>query len=291
MCYIGFSFDNIEIPISAITDGTLNMVMVVMSTQEKASANLTIMTQYVRKYENALYELNEDGNSYTFVSYKNFYFTPVALELPSHYNSKPITKIGDNAFYYHMALTSVVIPDTVTEVGAFAFSTCEKLQSVTLSQNLQILNEEAFGHTAIASINLPNKLQYIGETAFTWCESLQAITIPSSVKTIGASAFYHCSQLATVTLSEGLEEIGWKVFNESLIETVIVPSTVTKIADEAFSGCKIVTIKKGTKLENAPKFRTTENWYTTSTFEANSKVNEIPAGEFTEDITYYCKTN
>lgn len=48
----------------------------------------------------------------------------------------PVSKIGDRVFYnYKYVLTSVQIPDTVTEIGSNAFYNCTSLKSVTIQDN------------------------------------------------------------------------------------------------------------------------------------------------------------
>ncbi|NCA93173.1 leucine-rich repeat domain-containing protein, partial [bacterium] len=70
-------------------------------------------------------------------------------------------------------LTSVSIPDSVTSIGAWAFSDC----------------------TSLTSITIPDSVTSIGDVAFSGCTSLTSITIPDSVTSIGAWAFSYCSSL------------------------------------------------------------------------------------------------
>ncbi len=54
------------------------------------------------------------------------------------------------------------------------------------------------------------ELEEIGEYAFYHCKSLQHIVIPNAIKMIKDWAFYNCTGLTTVTLGDGLEEIGFE---------------------------------------------------------------------------------
>ena len=87
-----------------------------------------------------------------------------------------VTSIGDWAFYDCNGLTSVTIPNSVTSIGSWAFVGCDGLTSVTI----------------------PNSVTSIGDGAFWACSGLTSVTIPNSVKSIGYYAFYYCSELTDV---------------------------------------------------------------------------------------------
>ena len=110
------------------------------------------------------------------------------------------TKISDSAFAY-CKITSVDIPDSVTELGEWAFYQCTNLKSAKLSNSITTIPKYAFGHcSALTSIEIPNSVTAIGGDAFYNCKSLKSINIPDSVTTIGSSAFEKCTNLATVTI-------------------------------------------------------------------------------------------
>lgn len=83
-------------------------------------------------------------------------------------------KMYGNEFGYSCEnLISVFLPDSVTQLGIYAFGGCESLTSLTL----------------------PDGLIKIGEGAFYQCESLTNITIPDSVTVIDDGAFYGCKNI------------------------------------------------------------------------------------------------
>jgi hypothetical protein len=55
----------------------------------------------------------------------------------------PVTRIADEAFK-GTAVTSVIVPDTVTELGWFAFADCTSLTSVTLPASVASIGYGAF---------------------------------------------------------------------------------------------------------------------------------------------------
>ena len=109
------------------------------------------------------------------------------------YNEKKLYLNGE-------LVTDLVIPDSVTSIGKYAFRDCTSLTSVTFGENSQLtsIGDRAFnGCTSLKSVTFGenSQLTSIGERAFYWCTSLTSITIPSSVTSIGDYAFYNCTNL------------------------------------------------------------------------------------------------
>ena len=113
-----------------------------------------------------------------------------------------ITKIGDYAFHYCSALTSVEIPNSVISIGKYAFYRCNKLSSVTIPNSVTSIGSSAFGYcSALPSVEIPNSVTSIGDSAFGYCSALPSVEIPNSVTSIGDSAFDECSKLSTITIN------------------------------------------------------------------------------------------
>ena len=47
-----------------------------------------------------------------------------AITIPSKIDGKPVTSIGDGAFYNCTSLTSITIPNSITSIGKNSFITC-----------------------------------------------------------------------------------------------------------------------------------------------------------------------
>lgn len=159
-----------------------------------------------------------------------------------------VTEIGDYAFYECTNLNAVKMPDSITEIGGHSFYNCSKLEFLTLSNSLKVIDNYAFYNcTSLKEITFPNSLININERAFWNCTGLTHITIPGSVRSVGDSAFTGCA--ATVIFNEGLEMIGKTAFCDILNETLIIPDSVIEIDQYAFSNCKNLTkVVTGTNL-------------------------------------------
>ena len=133
-----------------------------------------------------------------------------------------VTTIGAQAFYYCTRLTTVVIGDDVTVIGDKAFYYCYNLTSLTIGDSVATIGDEAFYYCdELTSLSLPDSVITIGYSAFSKCYGLTEVTIPDSVTTIGDSAFYNCENLQTVTIGAGVSDIGVGAFSYCPLLTAI----------------------------------------------------------------------
>ena len=87
-------------------------------------------------------------------------------------------------------MTSVTIPNSVTEIGKYAFYDCTSLTNVIIPDSVKEIGNGAFsGCVNLSSLELGNGLTSVGLGAFTDCNNLKGVTIPESVTSIGNIAF------------------------------------------------------------------------------------------------------
>ena len=188
---------------------------------------------------------------------------------------RPVTIIGEYAFYRKNKITEIVLPDGITKIDACAFYECSALKSINIPDGVESIGKNASRScTSLTSITIPDSVTSIGEYAFSSCSKLESVTlsenltsigldafryctsliniyIPDSVTSISAYAFSGCSKLESVTLSENLTSIDSCTFRDctSLIN-IYIPNSVTSIGYSAFSGCSSlseVSIGSGVK--------------------------------------------
>ena len=150
-------------------------------------------------------------------------------------------------------ITDLVIPNSVTTIGSYAFYGCSGLTSIVVENgntkydsrdNCNAIIETA-SNTLILGCKttvIPNSVTSIGSYAFWNCSGLTSITIPNSVTAIGSSAFSNCSSLTSVTIGNSVTSIGNYAFRYcSSLTSIEIPNSVTSIGDGAFSGCSGLT--------------------------------------------------
>ena len=181
---------------------------------------------------------------------------------------RPITKIGEKAFYWRFSLTSVTIPDSVTMIGVGAFNGCINLKefkgkfatdggrclimdntiiayveasgtTYTIPENVTMIGVRAFSDcSSLTSVTIHDSVTNIGDGAFSGCRRLTSVIIPDSVTRIGDYAFNGCDSLKSVTIPDSVTTIGDNAFYEChRLTSVIIPDSVTRIGDKVFQNC------------------------------------------------------
>lgn len=153
-----------------------------------------------------------------------------------------LTEIGPYAFCARHELTSVDLPNTLTTIGSCAFKNCDRLLSITLPNGLTRVGDGAFsGCTGLTSVTFPDSISYISSDAFNHCPRLTSLTLPESLTGIGAYAFNGCSGLTSLSLPNTLITIGPCAFAKcSGITSLTLPNS-TKIGLRSFQGCTGLT--------------------------------------------------
>ena len=166
-----------------------------------------------------------------------------------------ITSIGTYAFYNFKALKKVTLNYSVSRVQNYAFSGCNKLESVKAREGLNCGNRafsDCFALKAVMAVlnsGLKNKVNRvnaknesetaeIGAFAFENCSSLESFDFAGNTTAIGSGAFSGCTSLDNIVIPESVTKLEDTVFfGCSSLETIDIPDSVTDIEDGVFTGC------------------------------------------------------
>jgi len=187
------------------------------------------------------YELSEDGQSYRIMGIGSF--EGEKLIIPEQYEGKPVTEIYVSAFSA-TGLVSVVIPESITKIGAMAFSECTSLVEINIPNSVKTLNHGLFsGCTSLKTVTLPESVDEVGQSIFSGCSSLKSITLPSNIKAITGQMFKGCSELESLTVPDGVEKIQiYSLRGCSSLKALIIPDSVTVIEFKALENCSSLQI-------------------------------------------------
>lgn len=182
------------------------------------------------------------------------------------------------------AITSIVIPEAITEIDSWAFENCANLTKVSLPHHLKAIRRNAFTNcVSLSSIFIPGCVNEISNNPFVGCENLTSVVvdtsnkvydsrngcnavietesntliigckntiIPNSIVDIGFSAFSHATNLSSIILPTSVRKIESCAFCNSGLESIVIPPCVTEIPRGAFEGCsKLSSIDLPCSLE------------------------------------------
>ena len=194
--------------------------------------------------------------------------------LDSRDNCNAIIKTSSNSLI--LGCKNTVIPNTVTEIGDYAFAGCYGLESVTIPKGVTAIGNSAFTSCySLTSVSIPNSVTFIGDYAFDGCTALMSIVvesgnpyydsrnncnaiiktptntlitgckntvIPNTVTAIGNGAFRGCDGLTSVTIPNSVISIGWDAFHGCrALKSVTFGNSLTHIDFYAFEYCRALT--------------------------------------------------
>ena len=191
--------------------------------------NLGSVSNAESEYSSGLqYTLNEDNNSYTLSSAGEL-FNSTKVVIPETYKGKPVTKIGERAFYSTQLygsdsskgapINKLILPSTIKSIALEAFYNCKiekvvfegtieewcSIQFIGISANPLYHPDNAKDNTKlyidgelIETLVIPNSVSTISSYSFVDCGSLKEVVIPESVTSIEPHAFKNCGSLSSV---------------------------------------------------------------------------------------------
>ena len=153
-----------------------------------------------------------NNNSITLTSYTG---PGGNVVLPSTFNGAPVTAIQAGIFQNKGAISSLQLPDSVTNIADSAFA----------------------GLINLTNLIIGNNVTNIGNSAFAGCTSLASLIIPDSVKSIGTAAFSGCG-IATLAIGSGLTSLSDNLFSDCQLQSLTIPPTVIHIGSSTFANNK-----------------------------------------------------
>ncbi|WP_195653662.1 leucine-rich repeat protein [Bacteroides cellulosilyticus] len=180
------------------------------------------------------------------------YWVPQS-ETTSYILPDGLKRISQRAFQFHRLVSTVEFPNSLEEIGEYAFLSCG-LTSVYLPASISVIENEAFGNCPITSFTVA-----AGNTTFTAVDDVlftkdmeellyyskvlpsETYVVPDAVKTISAFAFSNQCNLKNITFPEGLRKIGIRSFSETKLEIVDIPNSCIEIGTGCFDKCVSLT--------------------------------------------------
>ena len=200
-----------------------------LKSEIKDSANASLYTR-TASASGLKFTLSSDGKSYL-VSGQSTTSPSGEVVIPSRYNGKPVTGFASGGFSRNKNITSVVLPNSITNISENAFAICSNLEKVVF----------------------PNCILDINVNAFMFCGALKNIEIPDSVTRISTGAFQQSGQIENIKVDPGNAYYDSREDCNAIIQksnnmlvlgcnNTIIPNSVKIIAYVSFGACDFTSI-------------------------------------------------
>ena len=171
------------------------------------------------------FELNENGFSYSVIRCSQY--AEGELIIPAEYEGLPVTKIKTDAFTDCEKVTSITISENITDLNPLDFRECIVLTEIIVSDgnvNYSSLNGVLFNNDKTilycypkakidSSYTMPDTVEVIYTYSFEKCKNLANVELSCNLKEIKEYAFYSCANLQSLYIPEKVEVIGELAFD------------------------------------------------------------------------------
>ena len=194
--------------------------------------DFTLYAQWVQPH---IYELDEYSSDPLYNALENVEYHEQNVVVPGVYKGVQVA-IGEYFYYNNAEIKTLVIEEGLEVCGLCAFRYCPALESVTFPSTIKQFQEDSFSDYYPTKLHFPASVEYIGAFAFGVCSNLTELTFEDSKNGLElAEESFTYGQITSVTLPEGLTEIGNRCFtNNNNLETVFLPSTLKRTGFEVF---------------------------------------------------------
>ena len=185
------------------------------------------------------------------------------LILPESYNGKSYV-INQRVFRENRNIKSVVISDSVTSIGEYAFKSCSYLEKVTIGKNVTQIEDYAFSNCSRltnvinnSSLNITagasthGNIAYNAKVVILGTDDIQGDFVFRTTNGVHSLVAYLGNEFDLI-LPENYNgnnyTIGSNVFKNKTISSITIPESVTSIGNDAFYGCNIRTVYNNSDL-------------------------------------------
>lgn len=156
-------------------------------------------------------------------------------------------EIGANAFSYCDDVSEVYISNSRLEMKEYAFYDAGKDMSVKIENCTGVLDDKAFQACGIAGLTINNSTLELGENVFSYCDDLAEAAFADSTLDIGTYAFYDSGDDTAVTFANCELDMDDKAFQSCALTTLDISDSETVMGENTFSYCEDLTdVKIGT---------------------------------------------
>ena len=162
--------------------------------------------------------------------------------IPKELGGIKVVSLGDYLFASHdRNAKKVIIPETVTAIGNFAFSQTMIIESIICYGPIEEVGNAAFENCKnLSEIKFVNGIKALGDRCFSFCENLKSFDLGEHLEEIPQGAFQRCG--FSGALSVDVPIIGGRAFAQNAAVTELhLGSRIEKVDVGAFQGMSALT--------------------------------------------------
>ncbi len=244
-----------------------NLINEISIKDKSGISNESVMIVSVTTPDGLDLQRSSIGDGYAVMKYKG---NAEEVVIPAEWNGIPVIEIVDWVVYENGEVSDVrriTLPGSIRKIGEYAFTGCEWLEEVDMSDGLLWIENAAFADCKnLKSIEIPESVVYIGNRVFSGCALLEEIDLPAELYHVAGDAFSN-TNIKNINVDEKSEKytsVDGVLFSKDMKQLVIyppgkedeeytVPDSVVKISDFAFSYSKIQYINMPETLSDIGK--------------------------------------
>ena len=223
---------------------------------DEFSADLTLYAHWVNEDDGVpfVYVKLDDGT----IEIRSYTGRRSYIKIPDTIEGKPVTVIGEKAFYGQTRLREVTLPNQLKVIGRAAFEGCSNLRGIEIPDTVIKIDEKAFCNNvrlSYVAFGSNSQLKSIGSGAFEKCAQLLRMELPASLTELSGSAFAGTTNLTAFSVQAGNQKFvarGGVLFNHTGSTLIAypagargdytIPTSVRYIGSYAFSYSRMESI-------------------------------------------------
>lgn len=216
--------------------------------------------------------------------------------VPSEINGAPVTAVQDGAFANNREILSVLLPDSVEQIGKEAFYGCTSLEEIRLGGAVDIGERAFYGCGGLKELTVPRSATTIGKEgelcvpegvlnvpayAFSGTTAITEVSLPTTLCSVEEYAFYGCGLKGELVLPDAVQRAGRSAFEKAAsLERIKAGDGLVEIGEYAFAECGALReISLGAGLQKLP----------VSAFEGDYLLSKIEISP--DNLTYFSTAN
>lgn len=157
--------------------------------------------------------------------------------------SYTVVAVDSYAFDGSTGVTSITLPNTVTDLGSYSFRNTTGLKSFNIPTSVTTVGSYCFDGAGFESVTIPDELTTLGTGAYINCASLKTFNTGDGLIKFSTYLVKNDSALTTINFGKSINELGsYAIQNCTGLETFTIPATVGKVGSYMAAGSRMKSL-------------------------------------------------